>query len=88
MATPGVLGSASVAYTELATYGDAVLVALVKDDTGQVYANGTNGVPLLDTDTPVVISNLPQGTYTLVARTYDTESRRLGPVSTEAVTIA
>ncbi|HXJ62635.1 MAG TPA: hypothetical protein VNN79_02670 [Actinomycetota bacterium] len=88
VATPGVLGSASVAYTELATYGDAVLVALVKDDTGVVYANGTNGVPLLDTDTPVVISGLPQGTYTLVARTYDTESRRLGPVSTEAVTIA
>lgn len=87
VSTPGVLGSISAAYTELATYGDSVLAVAVKDDTGKEYGSGTAGAAALDAATPVVISGLPQGTYVLVCRTYDTESQRLGPASTKAFTV-
>lgn len=86
--TPGVLGSASAAYTELATYGDSVLAVAVNDSTGVEYSNGTGGAALLDAASPVVISSLPPGSYTLYARTYDTESQRLGPASSKTFTVA
>lgn len=86
--TAGVLGSASAAYTELATYGDSVLAVAINDTTGVEYGSGTGGVAVLDAATPVVISGLPPGTYTLVARTYNTASQRLGPASTKAFTIS
>jgi hypothetical protein len=81
--TPGVLGSISAAYTELATYGDSILGVAVNDANGKEYSNGTGGAALLDAATPIVISGIPAGNYTLVCRTYDTESQRLGPSSTK-----
>lgn len=86
--TAGVLGSASAAYTELATYGDSVLAVAVNDTTGKEYGSGTGGAATLDAASPVVIGSLPPGAYTLVARTYDTESQRTGPAATATFTVA
>jgi hypothetical protein len=86
--TAGVLGSASAAYTELATYGDSVLAVAVSDTTGKEYGSGTGGAAVLDAASPVVIGSLPVGTYTLVARTYNAASQRSGPVATKAFTVS
>jgi hypothetical protein len=84
--TPGVLGSISAAYTELSTYGDSVLAVAVEDSTGKEYSNGTGGAAILDAASPVVISGIPPGVYTLVMRTYNTASQRFGPATTKAFT--
>jgi hypothetical protein len=86
--TPGALGSASAAYTELTTYGDSVLAVAVNDTTGVEYGSGTGGAAVLDAATPVVISGLAPGNYTLVCRTYNTASQRSGPASTKTFVVA
>lgn len=77
--TPGVLGSASAAYTEQATVGDSVFVTAVNDETGTSYTAQK------DAASPAVVTGLPPGVYTLVARTV--ADKQLSAPSTKAFTV-
>jgi hypothetical protein len=77
--TPGVLGSASAAYTEQAVVGDSVFGEAVNDTTGKGYSAQK------DAATPAVFSSLPPGAYTLVLRTV--ADKALSAPSTKAFTV-
>lgn len=79
VATPGVLGSASAAYTEQATVGDSVFGEAVNDTTGKGYSAQK------DTDSPAVFSGLPVGTYLCILRTV--ADKALSAPSTKAFTV-
>lgn len=78
--TAGVLGSASAAYTEQATVGDSIFVTAVNDSTGVTY-DGQK-----DAASAAVITGLPPGNYTLVARTVADKS--LSAASTKTFVVA
>jgi hypothetical protein len=81
--TPGVLGSASAAYTEQATVGDSIFCTAVNDTTGVSY-DGQK-----DAASPAVVGSvtgLPPGTYTFIARTV--ADKALSAPSTKAFTVA
>lgn len=77
--TPGVLGSASIAYTENGA-GSDVLAASVNDDTGVSYGF------VKDAATPVVTASLPPGPYHAILRTV--EDGRVSKADTKAFTVA